>query len=167
MNVSGTMMGTVLGTIRGSTLGAIALAVIGLAAPAALAAQAAADEAGVRDAVLDYVEAIYEVTPERIDRSVSPDLVKRGYWRSEGATDYSESPMTFDQLRQLASRWNADGHLDADEAVKEIVVLDVLDKTASAKLVADWGVDYMHLAKVDGRWIIKNILWQGPRTADM
>jgi hypothetical protein len=50
--------------------------------------------------------------------------------------------------------------------VKEVVVLDVLDKTASAKLVADWGVDYMHLAKVDGRWMIKNILWQGPLAVD-
>lgn len=23
------------------------------------------------------------------------------------------------------------------------------------------------LAKVDGRWMIKNILWQGPRTSEM
>lgn len=163
MKKSGTSGASVTGMIPAL----IAIALCALATPSALWAQSAADEAGVRDAVLDYVEAIYEVTPERIDRSVSPDLVKRGYWRSEGSSDYSESPMTFDQLRQLASRWNADGHVDADEAVKEVVVLDVLDKTASAKLVADWGVDYMHLAKVDGRWMIKNILWQGPRTADM
>jgi hypothetical protein len=141
------------------------LVIVTLAWPTVLSAQSA-DEAGVRDAVLDYVEAIYEVAPERIDRSVSPDLVKRGYWRSEGETEYSESPMTFDQLRQLAGRWNANGHVDATAAVKEVVVLDVLDKTASAKLVADWGVDYMHLAKVDGRWMIKNILWQGPLAVD-
>ena len=38
----------------------------------------------------------------------------------------------------------------------------VLDKTASAKVVAHWGVDYMHLAKVDGRWMIRNILCQSP-----
>lgn len=147
--------------------GTIAGVMVLLAGPAALTAQSAADQAGVRDAVLDYVEAIYEVAPERIDRSVSPDLVKRGYWKDEGEADYSESPMTFDQLRRLARRWNADGHVDADAAVKQVVVLDVLDKTASAKLVADWGVDYMHLAKIDGRWMIKNILWQGPLPSDM
>lgn len=52
-------------------------------------------------------------------------------------------------------RWN-----EATTAVKEVIVFDILDKTASAKLVADWGIDYMQLAKVDGRWMIKNILWQ-------
>jgi hypothetical protein len=43
-----------------------------------------------------------------------------------------------------------------------VIILDILDKTASAKLVADWGIDYMHLAKLDGKWMIKNILWQSP-----
>ena len=133
-----------------------------LAVPGALGAQTASDEEGVRAAVLDYVEAIYDVEPERIERSVSKDLVKRGYWRENTDAAYREFPMTYDQLHELASNWNADGHLDTSTAVKEIVVLDVLDKTASAKLVADWGIDYMHLAKVDGRWMIRNIIWQSP-----
>jgi hypothetical protein len=135
-----------------------------LAAPALLAAQTTAndDEQAVRSAVADYVDAIYEVQPERIERSVSRDLVKRGYWRPDASADFREFPMTYEQLHELAASWNADGHLDTSSAVREIVLLDVLDKTASAKLVADWGVDYLHLAKVDGRWMIKNILWQSP-----
>lgn len=150
--------------MRGRTTGRVTgLAALGLLmAPGALAAQAGDDEAAVREAVLDYVDAIYEVEPERIERSVARDLVKRGYWRPDASADFREMPMTYEQLHQLATRWNADGHLDPATAVKEIVVLDVLDKTASAKLVADWGVDYMHLAKTDGRWMIKNILWQSP-----
>jgi Putative lumazine-binding len=36
----------------------------------------------------------------------------------------------------------------------------VLDKTAAAKIVAFWGIDYMQLAKYDGQWKIVNILWQ-------
>lgn len=133
-----------------------------LAVPGSLMAQDAGDEQGVRAAVMDYVDAIYDVEPERIDRSVATDLVKRGYWRRNAGEEYREVPMNFEQLRDLASRWNADGHLDPSTAVKEIVVLDILDKTASAKLVADWGIDYMQLAKLDGRWMIKNILWQSP-----
>jgi hypothetical protein len=39
-------------------------------------------------------------------------------------------------------------------------VLDVLDQTAVAKVTAQWGIDYMHLAKYDGRWKIINIVWQ-------
>ena len=152
------------GWTRGPTAGLVTgLAALGLlVAPVALAAQSADDEAAVREAVLDYVDAIYQVEPERIERSVARDLVKRGYWRPDADTEFRELPMTYEQLHQLATRWNAGGHLDPAAAVKEIVVLDVLDKTASAKLIADWGVDYLHLAKVDGRWMIKNILWQSP-----
>ncbi len=35
-----------------------------------------------------------------------------------------------------------------------------IDQTASVKLIAEWGIDYMHLAKYDGRWKIVNVLWQ-------
>jgi hypothetical protein len=39
-------------------------------------------------------------------------------------------------------------------------VLDVLDHTASAKVTASWGIDYMQLAKFDGAWKIINVVWQ-------
>ena len=39
-------------------------------------------------------------------------------------------------------------------------MLDVLDQTAVAKVTANWGIDYMLLAKFDGRWKIVEILWQ-------
>ena len=117
------------------------------------------DRKAVERAVLDYVEAIYEVKPELVDRSVHRELAKRGYMRGEDGT-YREAPMTFAQLRSLAERWNAQGRVNAKTARKEVVVLDLLDQTASAKLTASWGTDYMHLAKYNGEWKIVNILWQ-------
>lgn len=152
--------------MRRLTMGILAAALV---APAYAAAQSHADheEAAVRQAVLDYVDAIYEVKPELIERSVSPDLVKRGYWKQSPDAEYRELPMNYEQLHQLAATWNSDGHLDASQAVKEIIVYDVLDKTATAKLTADWGVDYMQLAMEDGRWMIKNILWQSTPPGDM
>jgi hypothetical protein len=44
----------------------------------------------------------------------------------------------------------------------DIRILASLDPTPSAKLVAQWGVDYFHLARYDGRWMIVNVLWQSP-----
>jgi hypothetical protein len=124
--------------------------------------QAATDREAVRAAVLDYVEALYKVQPERIERSVHPDLAKRGYYRKRGETAFSNDPMTYKQLHDLAGTWNKEGKRPVDKAPKDIVVFDVLNQTASAKLTALWGVDYMHLAKYDGRWKIVNILWQEP-----
>ena len=124
-------------------------------------AQTDADRSAVRQAALDYVEGIYEVSSERIERSVHPDLVKRGFYIKKGETNYSGAPMTFTELVNLAKTYNKDGRVPKT-APKEIVILDVLDQTASVKLTAHWGVDYMHLAKYDGKWMIINILWQSP-----
>ena len=130
------------------------------AMPATLRGQTAADSAGVRDAVLDYVEGIYRVDTARIVRSVRPDMAKRGYYIPRNQTAYTSSPMTYPQLINVAKTFNAKGQLNAETAAKQVTILDILDQTASVKLVADWGIDYMHLAKYDGRWMIVNVLWQ-------
>ena len=118
----------------------------------------AADKEAVRLAALDYLEAIYNVQPERIERSVHTTLVKRGFYKKDASSPYVEMPMTYEQLVKLASNWNKDGKRDT--SIKEVAVLDVLDQTAVAKVTANWGIDYMLLGKYDGTWKITQILWQ-------
>ncbi len=60
---------------------------------------------------------------------------------------------------EIAKNFNKDGKLSKN-APKDVVIYEVMDQTASVKLVADWGIDYMHLAKFDGKWMIINVLWQ-------
>lgn len=122
-------------------------------------ASAASEKEAVRQAVLDYVEGIYEVDATRIERSVHPELAKRGFFVKKGETAYSSTPMTFQQLVDLAKSYNKTGRVPKD-AQKEVIIYEVLDQTASAKLTAVWGIDYMHLAKYNGKWMIVNILWQ-------
>ncbi len=124
--------------------------------------RAQSEELRVSAAVLNYVEALYEAKPELIRESVHPGLSKFGYYRAPDSAEYGKgSPMTFQELEELAGKWNADGWLPED-APKEIKILDIQDKTASAKLTAYWGTDYFHLARLDGRWMIINVLWQSP-----
>jgi hypothetical protein len=125
-------------------------------------AQTNADREAVRQAALDYVEGIYNVEPSRIERSVHPKLAKLGFYRPPADDAYRPgSAMTFERLVEIAKNYNKEGKLRKD-APKEVTVLDLLDQTASVKLVAEWGVDYMHLAKFDGKWMIVNVLWQSP-----
>lgn len=118
-----------------------------------------ADRNAIRRAVLDYVEGVYEVDPSKIERGVHPELAKRGFFVRRGETAYSESKMTFAELVELSKNYYAKTKPPAD-APKEIVIFDVSDQTASVKLTAAWGIDYMHLAKYDGKWMIVNVLWQ-------
>ena len=131
---------------------------LALAAPWHPAAQAPSDRESVRQAALDYVEGIYNVQPERIQRSVHPTLVKRGFYKKDATAPYVEMPMTYEQLVALAGNWNKGGKRDT--SVKDVTVLDVLDQTATAKVTAAWGIDYMLLGKYDGQWKIVQILWQ-------
>ncbi|CAN5708476.1 hypothetical protein BH18ACI4_BH18ACI4_06090 [soil metagenome] len=132
-----------------------------MAFPVVGSAQSSGEPEAVRQAVLDYVEGVYEVSPTRIERSTHPDLAKRGFLIKKGETVYSRHTMTFPQLVELSNNYNKDGHVPKD-APKEVVVYDISDQTASAKLTAVWGIDYIHLAKYDGKWKIINVLWQTP-----
>jgi hypothetical protein len=47
-----------------------------------------------------------------------------------------------------------------DQRQNDVTVLDVFGNTASVKIVAtDW-IDYLHVAKFNGRWVIVNVLWE-------
>jgi len=130
------------------------------AKPAATSTQLPDDREAVKQAVLDYVEALYEADSARIERSVHKDLFKLGFERDKEGT-YKPYRMTYQELYDLAGRWNKSGRIPKN-STKEIVVYDVADQTASAKLTARWGIDYLHLAKFDGKWMITDILWQTP-----
>lgn len=134
------------------------LAVPILALPLAQQDTQKTDRKAVERAVQDYVEAFYQAKPELIERGVHPDLTKFGFWRGESG-GYSSHAMTFEQALALADNWNKDGH-QGDDLEFEIELFEVADQTAAAKLTAKWGIDYMQLAKFDGKWQILHVLWQ-------
>jgi hypothetical protein len=125
--------------------------------PIAAFGQSTSDREAVKQAATNYVTAVYESRPELIEKSVHPQLTKYGFMRQQDGT-YKQGQMTYTQLLDVARTWNKDKKRDT--SIKEIQVLDVLDQTATAKIRAQWGIDYMQLAKFDGTWKIINIIWQ-------
>lgn len=111
----------------------------------------------VERAVMDYVEGAYNVDPSLTRRSVHPNLAKLGFVQQDG--QYVERPMTFEELVEVVKVFNKGGKIPSD-APKKVTIYEILDQTASAKLEAWWGIDYVHLAKFDGKWMIVNVLWQ-------
>jgi hypothetical protein len=127
------------------------------------AGAAADDREAVRLAVLDYVEGFYEGDTTRLVRSVWPEVRKWGYGRrGQGAeAAYRGMAMSFPDGFMGYARGVREGRTRTPAgAPKEIAVFDVQDQTASAKLTAWWGIDYLLLAKEQGRWMITHVLWQ-------
>ena len=121
--------------------------------------QHSADYEAIKQAILDYAEGAYEVDPSRIERSVHPNLAKGGFFKEQEKTGYSFTSMTFAQMVELPKSYNKDDRMPQD-APREVIIFDATDQIASAKLIAWWGIDYMHLARYDGKWKIINVLWQ-------
>ena len=135
---------------------------LALLLPQVVPAQTVSDREAVRLAVLDYVEGFYEGDTARLVRSVSPEVRKYGYYRAKPGGPYVGEAMPFPEFLSYANRIKTGRSRTPPNAVKDIVLFDVQDQTASAKLTAWWGSDYLLLAKDKGRWIILEVLWQGP-----
>jgi len=132
-----------------------------LVAAAPVAAQNSDDREAVRRAVLDYVEGFYEGDSIKHVRSIAPNVFKYGYAKRDNA--YTGMQMQFPAgFVNFTNNVKAGRTKPPANAPKDIVIFEVLDQTASAKLTAYWGIDYLLLAKNDGRWQITHVLWQTP-----
>lgn len=87
------------------------------------------DHALVQAAIQDYVDALYQVKPELIERSVDTTLRKIGFWYDTESHSYQDNlPMTYQQLYDLAGSWNTNGNRITDRSPQEIIIYEVNDK---------------------------------------
>jgi Putative lumazine-binding len=122
-------------------------------------AQSAADSAAIRATALDYAEGWYEGNAERMARSLHPELVKRIVVRDTATGKTMVQDMGASVLVN-STRHGYGKETPKERQQKDVTILDVFGNAASAKAVmADW-VDYMQLGKIDGRWLIVNVLWE-------
>jgi hypothetical protein len=120
--------------------------------PAGLFAQnKAGDEEAVRSTALDYVQGWYDADGARMQRALHPDLAKRGL------VGDSLQPISAGSLVSLTK--NGAGKNPSGKKEKEITILDLSPTIASVKVVSDQFIDYLHLGKVQGKWVIINALW--------
>jgi hypothetical protein len=138
----------------------IALLVLGTRSYSA-SAQTPQDREDVKRTVLDYVEGFYEGDTAKIIRAFRPDVFKYGFDYDAKEHRYVGELMKYDEIIAYARRFKERGRSTRADAPKVVELFDVQDQTASAKLTAWWGIDYVLLAKFDGRWMISSVMWQG------
>jgi hypothetical protein len=112
----------------------------------------------------DYVTSFYSGTAEertaRVERVLHPLLAKRSqsFLQEDGA--FHET--TYLDMGRIAAR---SVNEEWEKSPYSVKVLDMTTTMASVRTDADWGVDYMHLVKIDGEWKIVNVLWDKPDRA--
>jgi hypothetical protein len=115
--------------------------------------------AGIRRAALDYVDGWYAADGARMESALHPELAKR-IVMTDPATGRSrlgqQSAMTLVQN----TRAGGGSQTPAAERRHDVTILDIYGGAASARVRAATWVDYLHLGKVNGKWVIVNVLWE-------
>ena len=119
----------------------------------------AADSSGIRDAAMDYIQGWYEGNADRMQRALHPELAKR-IVRTDPKTGHSNIG-TMGALTLINSTKAGGGsNTPAARRRTDFRLLDIYENAAVARVDAgDW-VDYLQLAKWNGRWVIVNVLWE-------
>ncbi|HKA57013.1 MAG TPA: nuclear transport factor 2 family protein [Gemmatimonadales bacterium] len=126
--------------------------------PLTLRSQTAADSNAIRQTALDYIEGYYDGDGARMERALHPELAKRIVRTNE----QGRSQLGQMSAMSLVMGTRAGGGKDTPVANrrKDVTILDIYRNAASAKIDASDWVDYLHLAKWNGRWVIVNVLWE-------
>jgi hypothetical protein len=111
------------------------------------------DLAAIQQTALDYIEGWYEGNAERMERSLHPNLVKRTIRENRVDTLSAEEMVSY--TRQ------GGGTAFTGQKKNIVTILDVYNDIATVKAESAEYIDYLHIGKVNGRWVIINVLWTG------
>jgi hypothetical protein len=117
-----------------------------------------ADRQAITQTALDYVEGWYEGNAERMERALHPDLAKRIVFRDERGRSRLDQMSAMGLVQGVKRGGGKD--TPKEQQQKDVTVLDVFENAASVKAIMSGWIDYMHMAKVNGRWVIVNVLWE-------
>ena len=95
----------------------------------------------------------------RVERALSPALAKRAFGKrkKDGPAELREE--TAPEFVKLTNSGGGPKSYLESKRLHEIKIYEVYRNMATAKLVAtDW-IDFIHLSKQNGHWVILNVLW--------
>jgi hypothetical protein len=117
-----------------------------------------ATNAAIKATALDYIDGWYTGDADRMERALSPDLAKRIVM-----TDPKSKRSMLQQMSAMGLvqgvKHGGGKMTPMDKRQEDVTILDVFQDAASVKIVAGTWIDYLHMAKFNGKWVIVNVLW--------
>jgi hypothetical protein len=113
--------------------------------------------AAIEATCFDYIDGQLEANPQRVARSLHPDLAKRAVIGDTPDERLGLRRMSKEELVSLTKQ----GALKTpkEQWNRSCKILDITDNAASVRLETPWFVDYFHMGRFGDRWIIVNALW--------
>jgi len=111
------------------------------------------DLEAIQQTALDYIEGWYEGNAERMERSLHPQLAKRVIQNN------MVYMLSVEQMMEYTRQGG--GKRYTGQKIITATILDVYNNIATVKTVSPEYIDYLHIGKVNGKWVIINVLWTG------
>ncbi|MBO6880161.1 nuclear transport factor 2 family protein [Winogradskyella sp.] len=126
-------------------------------------AQDKSDKAQIETTLNNYLDGFYKGDTLKLKAALKPRLYKFGYWKNKESGEYEYyDQMTFDKAIDFAKRIKKNNQQKGDDVIRKAEILEVSNHIAAAKVIGFWGVDYMLLSKEDSKWMIEQVIWEGP-----
>jgi hypothetical protein len=93
-----------------------------------------------------------------MEHALHPELAKRIVRTN------AEGMSRLDQMSAMSlvqgTRRGAGKNTLKERQQKDVTIVDSFENATSVKVVASDWIDYLHMAKFNGRWVIVNVLWE-------
>jgi len=121
------------------------------------------DRQAIEATLNNYIDGFYKGEASQLKAALKPRLYKFGYLKNSTSGDYEYyQHMSFEQAIAFVEKMKAEGRSRDESVIRQVEILDVSNHIASAKITAAWGVDYVLLSKDNGKWMIEEVIWEGP-----
>jgi hypothetical protein len=117
------------------------------------------DLTAIYQTALDYAQGWYEGDVERMRRCLRPELAKRRILRDPQTREEWFRHVSQRLMLDLTQQGGGGEDVPADKRVYDVMILDVCGDIASVRADTYEYVDYLHLARSRGRWLIVNVLY--------
>ena len=115
----------------------------------------------IKKVTLGYIENFFENNTKEMLLYLNPELAKRGVSKKRGEQALFFENLPLEKLKEMLKKKK---RLPRSQQKNSIKILDVFFNTASVKLTTGYPgkmkwIEYIHLSKIDNKWLITNIIW--------
>ena len=116
------------------------------------------DLAAIKQTALNYMDSWYKADSKRMKQSLHKKLAKRSLQKSVSGKKLLRQTSASDMV--WYTRSGIGENLWYEDLKTEVVVLDYYEDIASVKIVTSHYYEYLHLIKLEGKWVIINALYE-------
>lgn len=126
-------------------------------------AQHQTDKTQIEVTLNNYIDGFYQGDTLKLKAALKPRLYKFGYLKDKETGTYKYyQDLPYDKALTLAQRIKEQGMTRTETEMRGVKVLEIANHIASARVTGAWGLDYILLSKDNGKWMIEQVIWEGP-----